>query len=305
MFFDEATDRADFAEVSVTDLKYSVAYQLGGREWRFDFQATTQFTDTQRSGESWLIGISGLLISILLALVLHLVTGRNKVIEQLVEKRTEELAQATEALKQSNIELQQFAFIASHDLQTPFRGVMGFAEILQQDYQGKLDGKAKHYLDRIVDGTKRMQALIKNLLTYSRVDSRSHPFEATSLNDAFDSAVLLLSSSIEDSAGKVTHDDLPTVVGDGTQLSQLMLNLIANGIKYQGDQPPRVHVSAEKRNQQWTSQCVITGLVSILSTTNRFLKRFTVCTLSNSILARVLGWRFVGVLSNAMALVFG
>lgn len=169
-----------------------------------------------------------------------------------LQMRNEELTEAKEALEQSNVELQHFAYVASHDLQTPLRGIAGFAQFLQKDYQGRFDERADEYLTRIVDGAKRMQTLINDLLAYSRVESRSRPFEQVDLNETFEDAVGLLRSSIEDTHGEVTRGELPTVVGDRSQISQLLQNLIGNAIKYHGEQPPQVRVSAEDTGGQWT-----------------------------------------------------
>ena len=169
-----------------------------------------------------------------------------------LQRHSQELSLAQRELEQSNVDLQQFAYIASHDLQTPLRGIAGFAQFLQRDYQGKLDEKADEYIERIVEGAKRMQQLINDLLTYSRVESRSRSFEPTDLNKVFDDAVAILHSSIQDSGGEVTRAELPTVIADYSQLSQLLQNLIGNGLKYHGDRPPRVHVSAKNGDSEWT-----------------------------------------------------
>ncbi len=169
-----------------------------------------------------------------------------------LHRRNEELTEAKEALEQSNVELQHFAYVASHDLQTPLRGIAGFAQFLQKDYQGRFDERADDFLVRIVDGAKRMQTLINDLLDYSRVESRSRPFEPVDLNETFEDAVALLRSSIEDTHGEVTRGELPTVVGDRSQISQLLQNLIGNAIKYHGDKPPQVRVSAENKGGRWT-----------------------------------------------------
>jgi|TARA_B100000809_G_C14938345_1_gene459468 light-regulated signal transduction histidine kinase (bacteriophytochrome) len=131
-----------------------------------------------------------------------------------IQRHNEELELAKSALEQSNVELQQFAYVASHDLKTPLRGIAGFAQFLHRDYRGKLDEKADDYIERIVEGAKRMQRLIDDLLAYSRVESRSAPFAPADLNEVFEDAVLLHLASIEDASGEVTRDDLPTVAGD-------------------------------------------------------------------------------------------
>jgi len=148
--------------------------------------------------------------------------------------------------------LQQFAYIASHDLQSPLRAISGFVQLLQQDYGASLDEEAIGWIGRVVSSVQRMQNLIEDLLTYSRVDSRAIPFEPIEMKEVFEHAVSGLESSIRDAGAEVTHDDLPVVMGDRSQLVQLLQNLIHNGMKYRGDAPPRVHVSAEQRGDQWT-----------------------------------------------------
>jgi PAS domain S-box-containing protein len=166
--------------------------------------------------------------------------------------RAEQALRRTAAeLEQSNIELQQFAYIASHDLRAPLRGISGFAHFLQQDYQGKIDATADEYLDQIVTGAQRMQQLINDLLAYSRVESRSRPFVPVNLAEMFDDAVDLLRAEIEDAGGQVTRGELPTVLGDRAQLSQLLQNLIGNGLKYHDDAPPLVQVTAERNESGW------------------------------------------------------
>jgi len=167
-------------------------------------------------------------------------------------KRLEETKEKlTKNLEESNVELQQFAYIASHDLQTPLRSIAGFAQFLQMENQDKLDEQANKHIERIVENAKRMQTLINDLLEYSRVDSRVRPFAATNLDEVFDEVTNAMIAEIEDSHGVVTRDDLPTVTGDRSQLHQLLQNLIGNGLKYHGDARPKVHVSAEKNGSEW------------------------------------------------------
>lgn len=173
-------------------------------------------------------------------------------LEARVHERTASLEKANDLLEESNIELQQFAYIASHDLQSPLRAVAGFAQFLQKDYQGKLSDEADGYINRIVQGCKRMQQLINDLLSFSRVQSRSRPFERVDLNGVIEDAIGMLQSSLKDSGGTVTFDDLPVIRGDRSQLSQLLQNLIGNGLKYAGDSPPQVHAWAEPGNGEWT-----------------------------------------------------
>lgn len=176
----------------------------------------------------------------------------NEELERRVEERTAELAKSKVALEQSNADLKQFAYSASHDLQTPLRGIANFAQFLKEDYAGKLDETADDYIVRIVDGAKRMKKLITDLLEYSRVESKTAPFQLTNLNEVFDDVLKLLQVSIEETEAEVTRDELPVVPGDLSQLSQLIQNLIGNALKYRSESPPRVHLTVKQDEQHWT-----------------------------------------------------
>jgi len=162
------------------------------------------------------------------------------------------LRQSNDALTQSNIELQQFAYVASHDLQTPLRSIAGFAEILQSRYKGKIDETADRYFEKIVAGSLRMQTLINDLLVFSRVEASSTPVGSVDLHETLADVTNLLQAEIEASDATITHDKLPTIVGDAPQISQLMLNLVGNGLKYRGERTPHIHISAEANQDGWT-----------------------------------------------------
>jgi PAS domain S-box-containing protein len=172
-------------------------------------------------------------------------------LELRVKERTEQLADANHVLEQSNLELQQFAYVASHDLQSPLRSISGFVQLLKSEYQGKLDAQADDWIRRTVLASGQMQTMIRDVLAYSRVDSRSRPFTPTAFLDVFNDAVALLESSIHDAGGQVACGDLPVVMGDRSQLVQLMQNLIGNGLKYHGDKAPAVYVSALRNGNEW------------------------------------------------------
>lgn len=161
-----------------------------------------------------------------------------------LQRVNEEIANVNEALQASNVELQQFAYVASHDLQTPLRAIGGFAQFLRKDYATELDERANRYIDRIVVGVKRMQTMINDLLMYSRVESQAAEFEKVSLDAILNNTQELLESSIEECGGDVILEPLPTVYGDAAQLSQLFINLIGNALKYNKSKP-RVEVWAE------------------------------------------------------------
>ena len=165
-------------------------------------------------------------------------------LEDLVKQRTEELAR-------SNKDLEQFAYVASHDLQEPLRAVSGFVSLLERQLQDSLNAKTKEYMNFTVDGVARMQSLINGLLEYSRIDTRGKPPESTDSGKSLDNAILSLQASIKESSAKITHDNLPTVNIDPVQLSQLFQNLISNAIKFRSENPPEIHVSANHQDNAW------------------------------------------------------
>jgi PAS domain S-box-containing protein len=173
-------------------------------------------------------------------------------LELRVDERTKELAFANQVLEQSNLELKQFAYIASHDLQSPLRSISGFVQLLRSEYEGKLDEQAQDWIRRTVQSIGHMQTLIRELLSYSRVDSRSRPFAQIAFLDIVNDALTLLDSSLRDSGGQVTCGELPDVMGDRSQLVQLIQNLISNALTYHGDERPQIHISAERSGEGWT-----------------------------------------------------
>ncbi|MEO8457182.1 MAG: PAS domain S-box protein [Chloroflexota bacterium] len=166
------------------------------------------------------------------------ITARNSAEEHLVRKMDE--------LNRSNEELEQFAYIASHDLQEPLRMVASYTQLLARRYTGRLDADADEFISFAVDGAARMQRLIQDLLAFSRVGTKGKDLVAIPSGDALDRALKNLSGAIEDSGAIVTFDPLPSVLADEMQLIQLFQNLVGNAIKYQNAGIPKVHVSAER-----------------------------------------------------------
>lgn len=163
----------------------------------------------------------------------------------------ETLAQQAEELARSNQNLEQFAYVASHDLQEPLRMVAGYTQLLARRYKGKLDRDADEFIAYAVDGATRMQELINGLLAYSRVSAQGQPFGPSDCSSLFDQALGNLRASLGESGAVVTRDTLPMVSGDPLQLAQLFQNLVGNAIKFHGEAPPRVHASAERRGEEW------------------------------------------------------
>ena len=178
------------------------------------------------------------------------VTERRQ-IEDLKAQREAEQRRA-EALQRSNDELQQFAYVAAHDLQEPLRMVASYTQLLGQRYKGRLDNDADDFIAFAVDGARRMQMLISDLLAYCRVETAGKALVEIPSRDAFDEAVRNLEGSIEESAAKITCDPLPLVMADRTQLVQLFQNLVGNAIKYRTSERPDIHVSARRgRPNEW------------------------------------------------------
>jgi PAS domain S-box-containing protein len=169
------------------------------------------------------------------------------------KKAEADLLQKIKELYRSNEELEQFAYVASHDLQEPLRMVASYTQLLSRRYKGKLDSDADEFIAFAVDGASRMQSLIQDLLAFSRIGTKGKNMLEASSEIALQQALANLSGAIEDSGAIVTHDPLPTVVADATQLTQLFQNLVGNAIKYQGDGVPRIHIAAgTSGREKWT-----------------------------------------------------
>ena len=180
-------------------------------------------------------------------------------LEEMVEERTTELGKANEELQEkvqdlirSNEELGQFAYVASHDLQEPLRMITSYLQLLDRRYKGKLDKDADEFIFYAVDGAQRLQAMINDLLQYSRVETRGKAFTVVDMNTAMGAVLNSLKVAIEESGGVVLSDPLPTVFADEVQMIMLMQNLVGNAIKYRKpDEKPLVSVSAVSSGQEW------------------------------------------------------
>jgi signal transduction histidine kinase len=168
-----------------------------------------------------------------------------------IDKARADLARQATELKRSNEDLEQFAHVASHDLQEPLRKVASFCELLRIGYREQLDDKAQQYIDFAVDGAVRMKKLIGDLLDFSRVGTRGRALEPTDARKACDRAIEILRPAINESGATVTRSDLPTIRADEVQLTQLFQNLIGNAIKYVGDQSPVIQLAAQRNGNEW------------------------------------------------------
>jgi signal transduction histidine kinase len=177
-------------------------------------------------------------------------TRFNQMAESL-QQRAQEVDRAMADLARSNRELEQFAYVASHDLQEPLRVITGYLQLIERRCRGALDEEAEQFIGYVVEAVYRMQQLIADLLEYSRVGMRGRPFQTVAMERLFGEAVAALGQSIAENKAVIQRDALPEVVGDPTQLRQLLQNLIANAIKFHGACPPEIHVSARTEADHW------------------------------------------------------
>jgi len=256
-------------QVKPGEVEGKVLYDLGNRQWDIPklrklleeiLPKNTVFLDFEIEHDFKTLGRRIMVLNAsrifhetkrmqMILLAIEDITERKRAEREL--KQAEALKQAVEALELSNRDLEQFAYVASHDLQEPLRMVASFTQLLAKRYQGKLDKDADEFIAYIVAGAERMQVLINDLLTYSRVDTRGESFEPIDSEAAFDQAIANLRVAIEKGEAVITHDPLPPLIADNSQIVQLFQNLLGNAIKFHGKEPPRIHVSARQENNEW------------------------------------------------------
>ncbi|MBN2444393.1 MAG: substrate-binding domain-containing protein [Spirochaetales bacterium] len=200
------------------------------------------------------------------SLLLKQVQDQAHCLEEQVIERTRDLVKANEQLQQeiterrkaegalirSNEALQQFAYIASHDLQEPLRMIAGYVGLLERRYRDKLDQNANEFIDFVVDGAKRMQRMINDLLLFSRVDTKAKSFEKTEVSTIIEQVIANLLATIEEKGAKISYDPLPVIYVDSSQIAQVFQNLISNAIKFHSDSTPAVHISSVENEVEWT-----------------------------------------------------
>jgi PAS domain S-box-containing protein len=178
-----------------------------------------------------------------------------------LKRHVDEVKRTNAELERSNKELEQFAYVASHDLQEPLRVISGYTQLLQRRYADKLDKNANEYIEFAVDGAKRMQNLINDLLAFSRVSSRAKAFAPVDLNEVLRLATANLRATLDETQGRIDSAPLPIVSGDKTQLTQLFQNLLSNALKFHRDGvPPVIRIDAGKTGAQWTFSVADNGI---------------------------------------------
>jgi PAS domain S-box-containing protein len=172
---------------------------------------------------------------------------------EIAERRQaqEALQQAADELERSNRDLDQFANVASHDLQEPLRAVSGFVKLLRARFPGHIDAKAAQYIAGACDGAERMERLINGVLAFARVGTNGGDLVPVELNALLADALRNLQASLKAARAQVTHDDLPALPADATQITQLFQNLIGNAVKFRGEEPPQIHVGARREPDRW------------------------------------------------------
>ena len=172
-------------------------------------------------------------------------------LEQKVEERTEELLKSNMELKRSNDELERFAYVSSHDLQEPLRMVTLYSQLLERRYKDNLDSDADDFIGYIVENAKRMKQLIDDLLEYSRVKSQATEFEKVNFERVLDIVLRNLTLSVVENNAIISHDPLPSILADKNQMLQVFQNLISNAVKFHGQDPPEINISAQKDKNRW------------------------------------------------------
>jgi signal transduction histidine kinase len=245
---------------------------VAGRSWTLWSEPTPGYLAARRAWPEWAVLCGGLITTLLLAAYLASALGRTAHVERLVAERTAalektnrdlqreiaeryraelRLRKATAQLTQSNKELEQFAYVASHDLQEPLRMISSYTQLLARRYRDKLDATANDFIGFAVEGVTRMQQLINDLLAYSRVGRQGRPFQATDTGQVLARVLATLRLALQESQAEITHDDMPTVMADALLLEQLFQNLIGNAIKFRNKQPPRIRIRASQDVKCW------------------------------------------------------
>jgi light-regulated signal transduction histidine kinase (bacteriophytochrome) len=184
--------------------------------------------------------VSLIIVGIVVALLSEQLSNREYKLNDIIED-----------LKRSNEDLQQFAYVASHDLQEPLRAIISFSQLLEEKYQDKLDKDGTEFLYFITDGAKKMNNLIKDLLLYSRITTHAQPPTQNDLETIVKDALFNLHEAIKESGAIITYDILPTLKVDKTQFLQLFQNYISNAIKFRREEPPKIHIGAKMVNNEW------------------------------------------------------
>ncbi|HJW26506.1 MAG TPA: PAS domain-containing protein [Rhodocyclaceae bacterium] len=184
----------------------------------------------------------------------------NAELEERVAERTAELEQANEVLLRTNADLRQFAHATAHDLQTPLRSIAGFTQLLQQEIQGRVDERAEEWASLVVDNTRRLQTLIQELLSYTRLENHGLPVQPVDFRSLVDDVTASLDVLIRETGAEVACSDLPTLPVDRVQMFQVLQNFIENGVKYNRSSPPRISIACDRQEHEWVFSVTDNGI---------------------------------------------
>ncbi len=218
--------------------------------------------EIENTNSSRMVIITFVILQFGLLIFIYYVLSRDiserKRAETVLKEKVEELQRAEEKIKKtleelarSNIELEQFAYVASHDLQEPLRAVAGYVQLIERKYSDRLNAEALEYIKNSVAGAERMKILINDLLAFSRVGSMGKPFEKVDMNTIFDSVVFGSKARIDKSGAKITRDNLPVIMGDDIQMAQIFQNLIGNSIKFKSGSSSVIHAGVKDNGSEY------------------------------------------------------
>jgi signal transduction histidine kinase len=248
--FDPRAARAGRSRDGVTLVQ---TLDVAGRRWAMAYTGSRSSLSEGERAVPWVIAVAGILVSLLAAALLRTLSTSRIRAERLVDERTAELREREEQLRESNAELEHFAYLASHDLQEPLRTITSYVGLLENRLGDQLDDRARSWLGFVSDGAGRMSRLIADLLEYSRT-GRAHAdddAQTADLEQAWDLAVANLQHAIADAGATIERGPLPTVQAQPREMTSMLQNLIGNGLKYRGEAPPVVRASASREDGRW------------------------------------------------------
>lgn len=235
--------------------------ELYGRVWTFEVVSDQSFREAASSGQPLTILLCGLGIDSLLLLLFMFLSRANRRTIEYADLANHDLIVRTQELERSNRDLEQFAYISSHDLQEPLRMVTSYTALLNEDLEAALTKEQMKYMNYVIEGGERMQALIRDLLKYSRVGKGGRSFTSIDTNDAVNGALANLRIALDETSAEVSCGELPTISGDTIQLTQVFQNLIHNAVKFRGEESPRIDVRSEaQENGRWLFRVTDNGI---------------------------------------------
>ena len=248
---DAAGEREALRPAAAPHGSHTVQFDVMGRRWALFYAPDRSLAAADQALFDWLPLIAGALLALLAAWRLGTAHRTERRAIALAERMTESLRDSQTELARSNAELERYAYVASHDLREPLRTITGFLGLLARRHGARLDDEGREFIELAVAGAKRMDALIAELLEYSRTGRRDASPEPTDLGSAWSVAVRNLSAAIVETGAEVTAGPLPVVLADRGEMVQVLQNLLGNAIKYHGPGAPRVHAEAVRRGGEW------------------------------------------------------